>query len=125
MAAANSYPRPGAYINETLSPLQQSGNNIPGEAVAAFAAAYNIGPTIPTFVSSFQQFTNLYGSFAQAGGGPSGAAMPLHYAVWTYFLNGGTGAYILRVANTNAVSATLALQDLTPSTVFTLSLIHI
>ena len=108
--------RPGAYINETLSPLQQSGNNVEGRLLLRLPPAYNIGPTIPTFVSSFQQFTNLYGSLAQAGGGPSGAAMPLHYAVTAYFLNGGTGAYILRVANTDAVSATLALQDLTPST---------
>jgi hypothetical protein len=117
--AVNSYPRPGAYINESLSPLQQSGNNIPGQAVAAFAAAYNIGPTIPMFCGSFQNFTNMYGSFQQAGNGPAGAAMPLHYAVYTYFANGGTGCYVLRVANTNAVSATYAIQDLGSATVFT------
>lgn len=116
---ANAYPRPGAYINETLSPLQQSGNNLPGQAVAAFAAAYNIGPVIPTFCQSFQSFTNLYGNFAAAGTGPAGSTMPLHYAVYTYFANGGTGCYVLRCANTDAVAATLALQDVGSATVFT------
>jgi uncharacterized protein len=116
---ANSYPRPGAYINETLTPLAQTGNNIPGEAVAAFAAAYNIGPVVPTFCTSFGQFTNLYGNFNVAGNGPAGAAMPLHYAVYTYFANGGTGCYVLRVPNTNATTASLALQDVGSATVFT------
>lgn len=116
---AGNYPRPGAYINESLLPLQQSGNNIPGQAVAAFAAAYNIGPTIPVFCPSFQSFTNLYGGFNAAGTGPAGAAMPLHYAVYTYFANGGTGCYVLRVPNTNAVASTLALLDLGAATVFT------
>ena len=116
---ANSYPRPGAYINESLTPLAQTGNNLPGQAVAAFAAAYNIGPVIPTFCQSFQSFTNLYGNFAVAGTGPAGSAMPLHYAVYTYFANGGTGCYVLRVPNTNAVAASLALQDVGSATVFT------
>src|ERR1700677_4442952 len=116
---ANSYPRPGAYINETLTPLAQTGNNIPGEAVAAFAAAYNIGPVVPTFCTSFGQFTNLYGNFNVAGTGPAGAAMPLHYAVYTYFANGGTGCYVLRCANTNAVAASLTLADVGAATVFT------
>jgi phage tail sheath protein FI len=113
MALPQSYPRPGAYINEQLLPLTTSGNNVPGQAVAAFANAYNIGPTIPTFCSSWQSFISNYGTFAQANGNP------LHFAVYSYFVNGGLGCYVLRVPNTDATSAHLALQDLGSATVFT------
>jgi uncharacterized protein len=108
-----SYPRPGAYINEQLLPLTTSGNNIPGEAVAVFAYPYNIGPVIPTYCGSWQAFTNNYGNFNVAN------QSPLHFAVYSYFANGGSGCYVLRVPNTNAVAATLALEDLGSQTVFT------
>ena len=117
--AVNTYPRPGAYVNESLAPLAQSGNNIPGEAVAAFASVYNIGPTIPVFCSSFQGFINMYGNFNVAANGPYGAAMPLHYAVYSYFANGGNGCYVLRVPNSDAVAASLTLKDVGAATVFT------
>jgi len=111
--ASNNYPRPGAYINESLLPLTTSGNNIPGEAVAAFAYPYNIGPVIPTFCGSWQAFVNLYGGFNVAN------QSPLHFAVYSYFANGGTGCFVLRCANTDATSATLALKDIGGATVFT------
>lgn len=113
MVAPSSYPRPGAYINESLLPLTAGGNNIPGEAVAAFANAYNIGPVIPTFCGSWQSFVSLYGDFNVSN------QNPLHFAVYSYFQNGGTGCYVLRVPNTDAVPATLALKDLGAATVFT------
>ena len=118
MPTAQTYPRPGAYINETLAPLAQTGNNIPGEAVAAFAAAYNIGPTIPIMCNSFQAFINAYGNFNVAANGPYGSQMPLHYAVYTYFANGGNGCYVLRVPNTDALPSTFNLQDNGAATVF-------
>lgn len=115
MVAPSSYPRPGAYINEQLLPLTTSGNNVPGQAVAAFANAYNIGPTIPTFCASWQNFISLYGNFNVSGGNP------LHFAVYSYFVNGGTGCYVLRVPNTDAVAATQSLRDLGGATVFTVT----
>lgn len=113
MPTPSSYPRPGAYINEQLLPLLTGAAQIPGEAVAAFANAFNIGPVIPTFCSSWQQFTSLYGNFSQSN------QNPLHFAVYSYFVNGGTGCYVLRVPNTDAVAASLAIPDLGSSTVFT------
>jgi hypothetical protein len=98
------YERPGIFITESLTPLV--GNlTIPGEAVAAFAAAYNQGPINPTFVSSWNQYSNLFGGFSAANGNL------LPYAVYQYFNNGGSGCYILRVANSDAVSASVTLQD--------------
>lgn len=108
-----AYPRPGAYINEQLLPLTTSSSNIPGEAVAAFANAYNIGPTVPIFCSSWQSFISLYGSFNVSN------QNALHYAVYSYFANGGTGCYVLRVPNTDAAAATLNLSDINSTTVMT------
>lgn len=110
---SNAYPRPGAYIVENLGAGSASGLGIPGQATACFAAAYNIGPTQPTFVSSWQHFTALFGGF------PVANQNPLHFAVWQYFLNGGSGCFILRVPNTDATSASLQLKDLNNATVFT------
>lgn len=114
MSAPTAYPRPGAYINEVLLPLTTSGNNIPGEAVAAFANVANIGPEIPVFCSSWQSFVNLFGDFNVV------PANPLHFAVYSYFVNGGTGCFVMRSpTNTNAVTASFAIQDLGAATVFT------
>src|SRR6476469_2670573 len=46
----------------------------------------------PRLVTSWTQFENLYGSFT------AGAVLPL--AVYGYFANGGTLAYVVRVPNT-------------------------
>ncbi len=88
---------PSVSVNVSLNPL-------PGEAVAAFALPYNRGPVVPTLVSSWQQFTNLYGTFAVANGSL------LHYAVYQFFNNGGNACFVLRVPNTDAVAATLNLD---------------
>jgi hypothetical protein len=116
MVAPSSYPRPGAYIDEQLNPLTAGGNNVPSAAVAAFANAYNIGPEIPVFCGSWQTFTMYFGNFNVAN------QNPLHFAVYSYFQNGGTGCYVVRVPNTDAVVATLALKDIktpTAETIFT------
>lgn len=98
------YERPGIYLSETLTPLSNN-VNIPGEALGAFAAAYNIGPTVPTLVNSWSQYTQLYGGFSVANGSL------LTYGVWQFFNNGGQSCFILRVPNTDATLATLVLQD--------------
>lgn len=119
MTSPQAYPRPGAYINEQLLPLIQSSNNIPGEAVAAFANVANIGPEIPVFCSSWQNFISYYGDFNLAAGNP------LHFAVYSYFQNGGTGCFVMRVpTNSDAVVATGTLKDtksITPNTLFNIS----
>lgn len=96
--------RPGVFITESLTPL--SGNNFaPGQAIGCFAAAYNQGPNVPTFVKSFGQFSKLFGNFATSNGSA------LVYAVYEFFANGGSGCFVLSVPNPDAVSATLTLQD--------------
>ena len=100
-----AFERPGININETLSPIP--GNpGVPGTATATFAATYNMGPTVPTFVSSWSAYTQLFGTFTQSNGNL------LHYAVYQFFNNGGNGCYVLRIPNSDAVSATLNLQDI-------------
>ena len=95
---------PGVFVNTTLNPLAQSTTGITGEAVPAFALGYNRGPTVPTLVTSWQQFTTLYGGFNVSNGSL------LTYAVYQYFNNGGQAAFILRVPNQDAVTSTLALE---------------
>lgn len=108
-----AYPRPGAYINEELVPLTTGANQVQGKAVAAFANVHNIGPVIPVLCSSWQTFATLYGDFSVAN------QNPLHYAVYSYFVNGGQACFVLRVPNTDAVAASIALKDLGAATVFT------
>jgi uncharacterized protein len=101
-----SYLRPGAYTSESLAPLAASAAGIPGEAVGCFAAAYNMGPEVPTLVSSWAQFSQLYGSWSQNNGAALG------FAVYSYFNNGGQAAFILRCPNTDAAVATLQTVDI-------------
>lgn len=101
-----SYSRPGVFVNQSLTPLTASPGGVTGGAVATFVGAYNIGPTQPTFVTSWQNFVNLYGGFSQANGSP------LAYAVYQYFNNGGTGCIVYRVPNTDAVVADLVIASI-------------
>lgn len=102
--------RPGIFIKESLTPL--TGNiNVPGEAVGVFAANFNIGPDVPTFIKSWNAFTQRYGTFAQAAGNTA-----LHYAAYQFFNNGGTGCYILALPNTDSVAASLIFQDVNSPT---------
>lgn len=104
-----AYTFPGVYVNAVPTPVSISAGNIPGEAVAAFAANYNVGPTVPTFVQNWQQFTRLYGGFT------SGSTSYLPYAVYQYFANGGTGCFILRVPNSDATQAALSVTEVAGS----------
>ena len=104
-----SYTFPAVYVNQVPAPVTVSAGNIPGEAVAAFAANYNVGPTVPTFITSWQQFQQLYGGFK------SGSSSYLPYAVYQYFTNGGTGTYVLRVPNSDAVQAALSIAQVVSS----------
>ncbi len=98
------YKRPGVYINESLTPLAQAVST-PGQSVAAFVGTNKAGgPTTPTLVSSFQQFVSVYGGF-----GDNSDLLP--FAVYSYFNNGGTQAYIQRAVASDAVAASVTLMD--------------
>lgn len=110
-----SYSRPGVFVNTSLTPLASSpGNGTTGQ-VACFTAPFNIGPTKPTLISSWQQYVTVYGGFATAKGSA------LHYAVFQYFSNGGSACYVLRAPNTDAVLATVTVESLTTVACLTLT----
>lgn len=98
------YKRPGVYLNESLTPLAQVAT-VPGASLAAFVGtAKQGGPTAPTLVTSFSQYVATYGGF-----GDTSDLLP--FAVYTYFNNGGTGAYIVRAVASDAVAAAITLED--------------
>lgn len=105
-----SYLYPGVTVTTSLNPLLNDITGVPANAVQVFALPYNIGPDVPTLVTSWQQFIGLYGNFSVANGSL------LHYAVYQFFYNGGGACYVLRLPNTDATSSSVVLQDInTPS----------
>jgi uncharacterized protein len=96
--------RPGVFVTTQLNPLSVTPQGVPGQAIQAFALPYNIGPTKPILVTSWQQYASLYGSFSQSGGSY------LHYAVYQFFANGGRACYVLRVPNSDATYASVNLD---------------
>jgi len=99
-----TYSRPGVYVQETLNPVQP----IVGPSstsVAAFVGANDRGPTTPTLVSSWSQYINLFGSWNTT----QSNSLPL--ALYMYFSNGGTQAYVNRVPGATSVAATRSFND--------------
>jgi len=83
-----TYLSPGVYVEEVEAgsrPIEGVGT-----AVGAFVGLAEKGPiNEPTLVSNWTQFSDKFGSFV------SGSY--LAHAVYGYFLNGGTNAYIVRI----------------------------
>jgi uncharacterized protein len=97
---ATTYLTPGVYVEEVKA---ASGTLTAGAtAVAAFVGFTEKAPddnlendpdgVKPRLVTNWSQFEKLYGGFVK------GAKLP--YAVYGYFNNGGSLAYIVRVPNT-------------------------
>jgi phage tail sheath protein FI len=93
-----TYAAPGVYVEEV--PSSQKVLSAAATAIAAFvgftAQAPKDDPTDPDgakprLVTSWTQFEELYGGFAP------GCMLP--HAVYGYFNNGGTVAYIVRIPN--------------------------
>jgi phage tail sheath protein FI len=93
-----TYAAPGVYIEEV--PSSQKVLTAAPTAVAAFVGFTERAPSddpadpyglAPRLVTSWSQFESLYGSFAP------NCMLPL--SVYGYFANGGSIAYICRVAN--------------------------
>lgn len=98
------FTRPGVYIDETLTPIAQA-VSAPGASVAAFVGTIKQGgPITPTLVNSFAQYVSTFGGFGDASD-----AVP--FAVYEYFNNGGTGAYIVRAVASDAVASNTTLMD--------------
>lgn len=108
-----SYLRPGVFVEETLNPLPPAlGSN--SQSVAAFIGVIDRGPTAVTAVSSWNQFTNLYGNY--------GNNNLVHLAVLLFFSNGGGTCYIRRTVGTGATSASRTFNDRAGSPASTLRL---
>lgn len=106
MPVAVSYP--GVYVEEIPSGVR----TITGVAtsITLFVGWTTKGPTnYPVLVLSWADFVRVYGGFAAA---TSAGTSYLGYAVSHFFMNGGTQAYILRLASADALPATLTLSGL-------------
>ncbi|MFJ3902932.1 phage tail sheath family protein [Streptomyces sp. NPDC090025] len=94
-----TYLTPGVYVEEVQSgarPIEGVGT-----AVAAFVGFASGGPFHePTLVTSWDQYTQTFGGFAE------GTYLP--HAVYGYFSNGGGAAYIVRVGESAASGGSAA-----------------
>ncbi len=99
-----AFDRPGVYVQETLNPVQTIA--APTSAtIAAFYGANDKGPLTPILVSSWSEYTKYFGTWNTAAGNE----LPL--AVYMYFQNGGSRAYVARAVGAGSVSAFRALND--------------
>ncbi|MFI6903068.1 phage tail sheath family protein [Nonomuraea sp. NPDC050394] len=90
------YQSPGVYI-ETVDSGSRPIEGV-GTAVAAFVGFASMGPSEPTLVTSWTQYTGLFGeSFAGA---------LLAHAVYGFFLNGGSACYVVRIGGDGAAAPT-------------------
>jgi uncharacterized protein len=94
MPVTVSYP--GVYIQELPSGV----HTITGVAtsIAAFIGWANQGPTAPQLILSWSDYVRTYGGLI--------AGFPLGYAVYHFFGNGGSQAYIIRLTATDGSVAT-------------------
>lgn len=111
--------RPGVYVEETLNPVAPVVGPA-SETVAAFIGANDRGPSTPTLVSSWSQYTNLFGTWNTT------ASNDLPLAVYMFFANGGSNAYVSRVLGSGAASASRTLddRDTTPDATLTLTAVN-
>ena len=94
------YLSPGVYVEEYDSgatPMQGVSTS-----TAGFIGLAERGPVIgqPQRITSFAEYRRIYGGYLSAA--DYGSARFLPYAVEQFFINGGSRAYIMRVAPENA-----------------------
>ena len=90
-----AYERPGVYVQEGTFATNLTTAN--GPTAAAFVGTAERGPTTPTLVTSWSQYTSLFGALD--------INYDLGYAVYHYFANGGQSAYVTRVIDNTATYA--------------------
>lgn len=107
-----NYRRPGTYVEEVLLP-QQVDSQGSSTFVGAFLGTSDRGPTAATLVSSWTEFVRIFGSF--------NVNHNLHFALYSFFSNGGRSAYVARVLGTGSASASVTLSDRAGSPLNTMS----
>lgn len=99
------YLSPGVYVEE----FDSGGQPLAGvsTSTAGFIGLAQRGPTqgLPTLVTSMNDFKRTYGSYLSDN--QFGTYRYLAYAVEQFFINGGSRAYIMRVAPTDAAVASM------------------
>lgn len=127
-----TYNKPGVYIQEVLSP------NLPisstaGDTVGAFIGIADRGPTtvvngqvvgVPTLIESWDEFVNTFSfgavvktfdstimGVAPADNFIGTTTSDLKYALYSFFANGGTKAYVTRTVNSDATAASVIVSD--------------
>lgn len=98
------YNSPGVYVEEYLTPTSDVAAD-PGDAAAAFVGTSSGGgPVGPVQVTSWNQYQTLFGAVAHTND-------DLALAVYTFFLNGGPGCFVVRAINADATASTLQVVD--------------
>ena len=94
------YNRPGVYVSERLltAPIAAVGTST---AAGAVAAPFASGPTTATLVSSWYEFSKIFGGY--------NASFPATFEVAAFFQNGGRELYVKRVLASDAVAAVAAI----------------
>jgi phage tail sheath protein FI len=94
------YQRPGVYVSERLltAPIAAVGTST---AAGAVAAPFASGPTTATLVSSWYEFSKIFGGY--------NASFPATFEVAAFFQNGGRELYVKRVLASDAVAAVAAV----------------
>lgn len=97
-----NYLSPGVYLEEVPAGVQPVEGV--GTSTGAFVGLAERGVTnTPKLITNFTQFTNEFGGFIANG--------YMAYAVYSFFAEGGTRCYVVRVAGENATVSTTDLQD--------------
>lgn len=102
-----AYLRPGVYVEEISTKTAPIGGSA-ATSVAAFVGVTDKGPTTATLVTSWAQYTSLFGTW--------GTNDTVTRAVYLFFANGGSQAYIKRVTAGSPALATVTLKDTTSGT---------
>ena len=84
-----AYERPGVYVSESTFTTNITANT--GVTSAAFLGTAERGPTTPIAITSWTQYTSIFGALNND--------YDLGYAVYHFFANGGQTAYVARVAD--------------------------
>lgn len=99
-----AFQRPGVYVQETLNPIPTAlGPN--SDSIGAFVGPNDRGPVVPTLITSWSQYTSLFGTWN------SNASNDLPLAVYMFFSNGGSKAYVCRTVGTGSAQATRIFTD--------------
>lgn len=91
-----AYSTPGVYVTEGSLRSRVASVNL-STSTAAFFGTSDRGPTAPTLVRTWTDFTSMFG--------PVSTDHDLGYAVYHFFANGGTAAYVTRVVGADADAA--------------------